>query len=490
MNKYFKAISTNLIFMIVNIISFLVLTPLAIHSMGDEFYGLWSILYSVMLFSNIGTLGISSIVNKFAAEASIESSEKHNYDIINSAFSIILPMAIITTVILWLASGLIAKNMNVSLLMQNQFRNAIRICAIGIVFQFLAQIPQGFFLSQYRNNIVRSMDFIANIFPWIGAILISIVQKNLMWIALWFGTVQLFIIVIYTFSIRNHLHGNILPKLFTIRRIINFSFYMFIESIAISIFQQLDKVIVGFILGPSLAGVYSVGTSVGLRMSIIVGQVTEVMIPYASLKNSIGDNETLFSIFRKMSQYISLMVAAIGSFLIIWMHEILTIWISPDYAEKYYLIFSILILAYGILSLCRPAHQTLQGIGQVRFSSMLYLFSSILMLTGVYVFSSMFEFYGAALANILMIFLLGMNLRTYLLFDRRMIWKEIITDQSLGVMLPIITCAFVLLSPSLIVKVCFTLILIIWLVIIFLRDSFAKAQILKMFKNITQGIIE
>ena len=69
MNKYLGAVFSNVVFFIINSIFFLVITPISIHLMGYEFFGLWSILNAILLLSNIGSLGIDAIVNKFAAES-------------------------------------------------------------------------------------------------------------------------------------------------------------------------------------------------------------------------------------------------------------------------------------------------------------------------------------------------------------------------------------------------------------------------------------
>ena len=159
----------------------------------------------------------------------------------------------------------------------------------------------------------------------------------------------------------------------SLKKMFNFSKFMFLENLAILLFQQFDKVIVSFTLGPSIAAIYSIGTSLSLRLSMVTGQVTEVMIPYASLRESLDDRVKLFLVFRKLSAYISLFLSGISGLLIIWMYDLLSIWISPDFAVSNTEGFRILIIAYGLLSLCRPAHQTLTGIGKVRFTALVLL---------------------------------------------------------------------------------------------------------------------
>jgi O-antigen/teichoic acid export membrane protein len=75
MNKYLKAVSFNFTFFILSTMAYLILTPLAIHIMGNEFFGLWSIIFAIAQLTNIGTLGIGSIVNKFASENKCTDSD-------------------------------------------------------------------------------------------------------------------------------------------------------------------------------------------------------------------------------------------------------------------------------------------------------------------------------------------------------------------------------------------------------------------------------
>jgi O-antigen/teichoic acid export membrane protein len=251
----------------------------------------------------------------------------------------------------------------------------------------------------------------------------------------------------------------------------NFSGDMFIESIAIALFQQLDRIIVGFTLGPAAAGVYSVGTSAGLRMAIVSGQVTEVMIPYASRKDSIHAGERLYAVFRQLSRTISLLVAALGGVLVIWMDEILSLWISPGYASAYSGIFRLMIVAYGILSLSRPAHQTLTGIGQVRFTSLVYLVTALSMLAALYVLSLRLGFFGAALANFIPLLLLSFNLYTYQRLAQRIVWRQVFGDLIWGLSVPLALLMLVSLDPTSWMKVLWTALLGLLLALIAFKDE-------------------
>ena len=262
---------------------------------------------------------------------------------------------------------------------------------------------------------------------------------------------------------------------------------MFFESLAITLFQQFDKVIVSFTLGPTLAGVYSVGTSLSLRLTIATGQATDVMIPYASLKDSLGDQQRLYITFRQLSRYVSLTLAIMSTLLIIWMHEILSLWISPDYATRYTGAFCILIIAYSLLSLCRPAHQTLTGMGKVKFTAIVYLLSTILMLTGVFFLSYKFGLIGASASNLVLISLLVFNLFAYKTFQNPIQWKDVLADLQWGLILPILIYVLSLFSPALSFKLIETIALAIFLTWVITKDAFIKARLLYFKQSILKS---
>jgi O-antigen/teichoic acid export membrane protein len=486
MNKYFKAVSTNFVFFVINSLLFLVITPLSIRTMGVDFYGLWSILLAIALFSNIGTIGIGAIVNKYSAEFESNGREYH-HKVLTSGFIIIAPMAIIASSLVLLLRKFISGNLQTTSSLQSDFYNALLWIAFSLIPQFLAKVPQGYFLSQYENKLARSMDFLSNMLPWIGAICISVIDKNLEKVAEWFFLVQLIGFLIYLIILLRRVGYRLNFDNKLSRKMVNFSGFMFIESMAISFFQQFDRIIVGFVLGPVMAGVYSVGTSIGLRLSLITGQVTEVMIPFASLKDSLNEHERLFVVFRKLSQYVSLIMAGIGSILVLWMDDLLSLWISPSYAHNYSNPFCLLVIAYGLLSLSRPAHQTLTGLGKVKFTSLVYLVSSVAMLGVVYKLSILFGLEGSAFANMIMGTLLVYNLFIYHILVQKIPWRAVITDLQWGFFLPVIMYSLLLFNQTMFFRSLLTIILGLLLIIVLLKDDWAHAWLSQLVKRIVHN---
>lgn len=485
MNKYLRAISSNLIFFTINSVFFLVITPVLIRVMGEEFYGLWMILMALMLFSNIGTLGINTIVMKFSSEAINDKKKNIFYNqVVTTGYILVLAMATLMAIMLLVSKNIIVERLDTTVVYKMQFKRAIDWIILGLFPQFALRVPQGFLLGQLENNTVRGLELFSSILLFGGAALIAWGEKNIVLIAAWNLAVSLFILGLYIVNIRRYItplrwepHWQILKRMFS------FSKWMFFQSLAIALFQQFDRILVGIVLGPAIAGVYSVGTSIALRLSMVVGQITRVMVPYASLKETLGDNEKLYLIFRQLSRYISLLIAGFGSFLIIWMPDILSLWISPEYAKKYATVFQILILAYSILSLSRPAHQTLTGMGKVKFTAIVYFLSTTLMLTGVFFLSRMYGLIGAAASNLVLASLLAFNLFVYHELQSSIPWQNVFTDLQWGVFLPILIYGLSLFSSSLIMKIMVSIALGILIILLIMKDAFVKNRLLQFMQS-------
>jgi O-antigen/teichoic acid export membrane protein len=491
MNKYLVAISENVIYFVINTIFFLAITPVSIHTMGVEFFGLWSILNAIVFLTGVGTLGIGAIINKFAAEMheSDPGFRMYSSEVISAGIVIVLPMCFLTAMILVALRHLIASGLDVSPALQMQFRVAMLFVAAAIFPQFLSRIPQGFLLSQYRNGLVRRIETIYSILLWVGAVLLAFFRKDLVLIALWCLLNVLLLLSMYFFTLRRLINFKFNLNLVLLKRMLGFSGFLFIESVAITLFQHMDRVIVGFVLGPAAAGIYAVGTSVGLRVAIVTGQATDVMIPYASLKDSASDGSRLYVVFRKLSKYISLLVAGLGGLLVLWMDEILSLWISPAYAASYSPIYRLFIVGYGLLSLSRPAHQTLTGIGKVKITSLIYSVSTMVMLISLYFLCRLFGLPGAALANCVPALLLAMNVYVYHRMTNGGGLKELFSDLKWGLFLPFLLLTLVLLEPVLWLKILMTILLGVLVSWTLLKDDWARPWLMHQSQRVAHRLL-
>lgn len=474
-NRYAKAISYNFLYFLLSSVVYLALTPLAIRVMGDELYGLWSILFAVAQFTSLGTLGIEPIVNKLAAEQVDDPAQTNR--ILSSALVIVLFMAALLALAVYFLRGVIARAINPSAAYLDQLNAAIAVYAVVIFPLFLTRVFRGFLLSRILNRFVRLLDTLYALLPLIGGVMIALYARDLFLMALWNLVVVVGVFAAYLWKAASVIHLKWRPDRETMRSLLGFSGYMFLESSAITLFQKFDRILVAMLLGPAAAGVYTVASGAGSRMSSLAGNISEVLIPYASIKHAARQKDSLDRTVTRLSSYVSILNAVAGGLLIVWMKEILSLWISPTYAAANHIFFGIMIAAYGVLSLSRPAHQTLIGLGRVKVTSTTYLMATGTMLVGLYFFSRWFGLPGAAAANALMVLLLFLNLYLYVWLDRGKSVNRLLTDLLIGLLPLAIALLMVSLGLSWGYRAVFSLVLLVLAAWRLLSDRYLVSQV-------------
>ena len=86
-----------------------------------------------------------------------------------------------------------------------------------------------------------------------------------------------------------------------------------------------------------------------------------------------------------------------------------------------------------MLSISRPGHQCLTGIGKVRLTSLVYAIATGLMLGSLYFLSNRFGLTGAVLANFVMVVLLVYNIAMYKITGSKKIFRTFYLRYVLGI---------------------------------------------------------
>jgi len=402
-DNYSKASFFNVFFFSLNVITYLVMTPLLVNKLGSEIFGIWSILWAIVQFSGIANFGAGTTLTKFISQYSIFEKDRSNLGgSIIFGYLFLLITGIITTLALLLAENFIINNIKLENVSQNDFGEGYFFIALSIIPQFIQQVSKGILYGLLKNSIIGALDFFQLIILWSGLIYLSYNNLTIRFIGVWCITnISIFSIITTLISSRSIRKFSPIFKINKnlIKEIFNYSFFTWINQLGINLFQNLDKVIVGLILTPSLAGVYSIATSLALRINMLLGQITQVLIPYASRQIAENKEHKIIRTYKNIQNFSSWMLVIISSITIIWIPEILKLWISSTYSHHYSFIFTTIIVSYTIFSLHRPAHQILSGIGLVKFPAIITFISGIFMLFLLYLLTYKYGIIGSAFSN-------------------------------------------------------------------------------------------
>ena len=99
----------NVISWIIPIIFSLVFLPYIVHKIGDEEYGILTLILTVIGYFSILDLGLENAVIKYVAEYNAEGNTKKTNDVIQTTFLIYIFLGLFGGVILFSISGILVK---------------------------------------------------------------------------------------------------------------------------------------------------------------------------------------------------------------------------------------------------------------------------------------------------------------------------------------------------------------------------------------------
>jgi O-antigen/teichoic acid export membrane protein len=428
--SFANASLSNTIFFVAQSAVFLVLTPVTLHVLGNESYGLWTIMLAILGFSNLAQFGIDATIVKYTAQYSVNDERNEKFSAaVTFCYIFVLLTSILFCLAIWLLRFWISQVLNVNPNLTKILPGVFGIIALGTIPGFLFSVSRGILLGLIRNNLANSLDTGSNIVLWIGAPVIGLLGGSVFHLAVWIAMVNVFRFGLCTYwAIQNtanyKLYFSFDNKI--IREMLHFSFLSWVTSIGGTLFGSLDRLLVGIFLGPSVAGVYGIATSLAARLTGMISRVVQVLMPFSSAMEEVGHRHRTASVLRLSSRLVGCASMFFSGALVIWMNEILRLWISADFASIYGFSFQLIMICYGLYSLALPAQQIAQGMGWLAIPAAIYLAGGMATDLLIWGLAPRFGFQGAILANYSLISLLGINF--YLAKRIGLSFKDVIQD--------------------------------------------------------------
>ena len=199
--------------------------------------------------------------------------------------------------------------------------------------------------------------------------------------------------------------GNIvlLPSLHreTLSMIAGFGCFSWIQAVSAVVFGQVDRLIIGLILGAPAVALYALCAQAAQTIHGIAGAGLHILFPHLSSRfeaEPLADlRHTVWIAFKTNLLLATLLCAPI----ILLSRPILSLWMGPGFARQAWPILSILGAGFALFALNVTAHYALLAVGRVRLVTVLNLAAGAVMLLLMLVFTPRFGMVGTACARLI-----------------------------------------------------------------------------------------
>jgi len=388
----------------VGLISSLVFNPIIIRALGQSEYGLYETMGSFVNNLAILDLGFGSVIVRYTAKYEKEGLLQRRDEFLYTARRIYqyLGLAIlIGGAFLYSLLGTVFGNSFSS----EELRKAhtLFLFVLGTtVLSVYGQVYSGALTGVEKFIIPRVIRIIKLVFGKIVCILVLFLGADSVGY-----TAVLFVIEILALVI-NRLYASYYVqfkkskiKIKEIKELLVFTSYILLQAIASQLYWQIDKLVLGAMIGTAVVAVYSVSINLQNIVQNISVSIKDVLLPKATHIAVEGNNPDRIHSFMVQSSRLVLVVYGIAQFgLIILGKEFITLWIGSEYIEAYRILI-ILSFASLIPSILASGEIISKAYNKHQFLSFVTVFAAVVNLLLTILFVRRWGMIGAAVATMI-----------------------------------------------------------------------------------------
>jgi len=367
----------------ITIVVGIMLTPYVIKMLGDEEYGLYSLIGAFVGYLSVLDLGLNNAIIRYAAfyRANKDKKGEENFLAISFIIYIVIGIliAILGGVLYWNVENLFGDTL--TLIQLGKAKLMLLILILNIAFTLPGAAITGI-----------CTGYEAFIFPRVLSILKYMVRAVLVVVILYYGADALGIVILDTvmnfifiaaslYYVLVKLKVSIKLHQFEwgfIKEIFGYSIWIFIFGLVYEFQWRTGQVILGANTTTVTVAVFAVGVMLGIYFTTFGNVINRLLLPKA-VKN-IEEKATPEMLSQQLIQVgrISLMVLLfiLGGFILIG-KEFILLWVGRTYNDAW--LIALLIMVVYIMPISQGyAHAILEAKKLLRFKTLSFLISTII----------------------------------------------------------------------------------------------------------------
>jgi len=363
----------------------LLYTPYMLRMLGQNEYGLYSLVASVIAYLTILDFGFGNAIVRYTAKFRALGEKERQWEMFGMFLIIYSVIGIVAF------GGGIALYFNIDAMFDRTMTaselDSARIMLMLLTLNLAVTFPLSIFgsiITAYENFVFQRCVNIARILLS-TAVMIALLAVGFKAIALVvvqtvFNVAVLVANYIYCkrrLHIKVHIRRINFPFL---REIGAYSFWIFLNAIMDRVYWGTGQFVLGAYVGPAAVAVFSVAILLQQMYMAFSVSISSVLLPRVTAMTSTDKSgKALADIFLRMGRYQCIVMAFILSAFIVFGRGFISLWAGKDYDATY--IIALMFFAALFVPLIQNTGITiLQARNQMKFRSLLYLAISIVSL--------------------------------------------------------------------------------------------------------------
>ena len=413
----FGAILSYLNLIFTNITGLLV-TPFVIHALGDQEYGLYTLIGAFVGYLSVLDLGLNNAIVRYVAQYRIQEDKKGQENFLAISFILYLFIAFLLVIfgfVFYFNLSIIFSE-SLTLIELEKAKTMLLI----LIFNIAITLPGGAFTgicTAYEKFIFpRVLTLVKVLLRTLCVVLIlnygadsigivildTLLNLLFILVTLWYAFFKLRI------TIRLHQWD------FTfVQDIFKYSFWVFLFALVYQFQWRSGQMVLGITMDTQTVAVFGVGVMLGIYFTTFGNVINGLVLPRAvqSVYNHVSNEVLTNQMIRDGRISFLMLLYVFGAFLLTG-QDFITLWIGEQYLPAYWVALSI--MAVYIIPIAQGySHAILDAKKMLRFKSLSFFVFSIIGALSGYFLSKSFGMYGMIAGLVSAVFLLQIIMNVY-----------------------------------------------------------------------------
>lgn len=383
----------------------LIITPILVHRLGKDAYGMRGLIITITGYFALLDLGLNGAGTKYLAEYVAIGNRISVRKLLGTTLSIYLVLGLVGGGLIWLtAPWVILTVFKVPLALQQESILALRVASLGFVLSMLiwwgTAIPTGLQRFDVFNWI--SIGFgTATSLGNLGAVLLGLGLLGVVWATV---LANFLAAIAYWFAARRLLPDIAIRPSFEwamFKRTTIFGLWSVLFRLVGVMVTQLDRILTGIWLGTASVTYLIVPIMIASLVQQMSGKLMQIVFPMASEFSAEKNAEKLRRLVLRSMNFTTVLAIGLGLPLFILAQPLLTFWIGVDLASHATVLLKLMVVVSCLSTLTAAPSSILPGIGYPQTPFYAAMINSAVLLPAYFLLIRPMGIVGVAWANML-----------------------------------------------------------------------------------------
>lgn len=386
----------------VNVVIGIVITPLIISNIGQEQYGMWTLVWSFIGYYTLLNAGINSAVVRYVARYSEQNKREEIRSIVSSSYLLFLVLGIIVVAISFIVAPWLSRFFNIAAEYRPDFTTVVRITGVLTAVSFLGFVPDAVLRAHERFvltnvaavvsegfRVVLVIIFLKKGFGLVGLAYASLVKTV--------ATAVLRLIFCLFRSIEIGFRTTGVSGV-SLRLLTSFGLFVWITQISNLLIVQLDVTVVGHFRTMELVGVYGIGALLIRHYYNVCGAFISAISPRLSKLAARKNSSELVQAFYRFSNTSGIVAFGLAICMFLLGQDFIVFWVGESFRAAGLVL--VILLSSAMLDFAtNVTYATLLAVGKHRNYAYLALAEGLVNLVLSIVLVRSMGIYGVALGT-------------------------------------------------------------------------------------------